>query len=48
MRATYLPQHIDIAATRFAKGKVLAGDNSRNPKSLNEQFDDEIFRAGRR
>ena len=48
MRATHIAQHINIAAARFAKGEVFARDNSRNPKPFNEQFDDEIFGAGRR
>ena len=48
MRATHCAQHIDIAPARFAKGEVFARDNSRNPKPFNEQFDDEIFGAGRR
>ena len=46
MRAAQFTQDIDIAATRFAKGEVFARDNGRNPKPLNEQFDNEIFRAG--
>ena len=47
MRGANLAQHINVAAARFTKSKVLASDHRRKPKPLNQQFDNEIVCTGR-